>query len=136
MGANGFDMNEVYKFASVKKLKVKILRGYANTRETNDNIVTASPEVFLGLLKGAEYVLSSSFHGLAFSIIYHKQCFASFVRNSGRAASLLESLGIPERLLPAKSEIPVNISTINYEEVDKSLQSYQTISLDYLTNLK
>ena len=136
MGANGFDMNEVYKFASFKKLKVKILRGYAYTRETNDNIVTASPEVFLGVLKGAEYVLSSSFHGLAFSIIYHKQCFASFLRNSGRAASLLESLGISERLLPAKSKIPMNIGAINYEEVDKMLQSYQTISLDYLTNLK
>lgn len=100
LGGNVFNLKEVKKFTDSKGLKLIILRGYANTKETETNITSAGPSEFICLIKNAEYVFSASFHGLAFSIIYGKEFFTSFNRNVGRAESLLNQLGIKGRLLP------------------------------------
>lgn len=129
---NGFDLRQIQIFAERKHLKVKFLRGYATMKETKTNIVSAGPVEFLRLIKNAEYVFTSSFHGLAFSLIYEKQVFASFVDNEGRARSLLSALGIEERLLPAKSPIPIKCDIINYSIVSKKLISARDNSINYL----
>ena len=136
MGANAFDMKEAKKFTESKGLKLIVLRGYATTRETSTNLTSAGPLEFIRLIKGAEYVFCASFHGLAFSIIYGKQFFTSFVNNAGRAESLLNLLDIPERLLPYKSIIPDNLLPINYVDVHKKLGSLRKISIDFLVNIK
>ena len=132
MGTNGFDLQQIREFAERKHLKVIFLKGYATTKETKNNIVSAGPMEFLRLIKNAEYVFTSSFHGLAFSIIYEKQGFASFVKNEGRARSLLSILGIEERLLPTKSTIPFRINNIDYNMVSKKLMAAREKSIDYL----
>lgn len=135
MGANGFDMRQIQLFAAKKKLKVIYLKGYATTKESTTNIVSAGPSEFIRLIKNAEYVFSSSFHGLAFSIIYKKQVFASFTKNEGRARSLLSALEIEERLLPAKSPIPTGIKDIDYVKVTKKLKEERDNSLNYLIKM-
>ena len=136
MGTNGFDLHQIKLFAQRKNLKVIFLKGYATTKETETNIVSAGPIEFLRLIKNAEYVFTSSFHGLAFSIIYEKQVFASFVKNEGRARSLLSVLGIEERLLPTMSTIPLGISNIDYSIVLKKLIIAREKSIDYLLKIQ
>jgi len=114
---------------------VIFLKGYATTKETKNNIVSAGPSEFLRLVKNAEYVFTSSFHGLAFSIIYEKQVFASFVKNAGRARSLLSLLGIEDRLLPTKGPIPTGCGNIDYSVVSKRLMSTKEKSIDYLLQI-
>lgn len=135
MGANAFDLKEVKKFTDSKGLELIILRGYANTKENNNNITSAEPYEFIRLIKNSEYVFSASFHGLAFSIIYSKQFFASFKRNSGRAASLLNLIGYQERLLAPKSPIPQSLPPINYDKVSKIMMSNKEESRKYLTKI-
>lgn len=135
MGANAFDMKEVRRFADSKGLKLKILRGYATTKETETNITSAGPQEFIRLIKNAEYVFSSSFHGLAFSIIYGKQVFASFMNNAGRAKSLLDMIGYPERLIAPKSHIPQDLLPINYSEVSRRIEPFRLESLRYVTGI-
>ena len=130
MGGNGFNLSEVEKFAKARQLKLIVLRGYANTKETDNCITTADPSEFLSLIKGASYVFSSSFHGVAFSVIFRKPFYASFLSNEGRARSLMEMLGIENRLLPPRSVIP-NVADIDYTKVDAMLSDMRQKSLQY-----
>lgn len=57
--------------------------------------IPASPQEFLGLVKNAECVITSTFHGTVFSIIYNKQ-FISYVRNE-KIRDLLEDFNLTER---------------------------------------
>ena len=136
MGSNAFNIKEVEKFTNSKGLKLIILRGYATTKETETNITSAGPYEFIRLIRNAEYVFSSSFHGLAFSIIYGKQFFASFMNNTGRAKSLLDLIGYPERLIVPKCQIPQNLLPIDYSEVYEKISPVRTESLEYLTGIK
>lgn len=136
MGSNAFDMKEVRKFTDSKGMKLIVLRGYASTKETETNITSAGPLEFIRLIKNADYVFSSSFHGLAFSIIFEKQFFASFMNNSGRAQSLLNIIGEPVRLLSPKSDIPQNFSPVNYENVSKRMIPYRNESIKYLQGIE
>ena len=135
MGVNAFDIGEVKKFAESKGLQLIIMRGYARTRETKFNLTSAAPQDFIRLIKNAEYVFSASFHGLAFSIIYGKQFFASFAGNAGRAESLLNLIGAPERLLPPNGMIPKDISPINFVDVYNRLMCSREESLDFLASI-
>ena len=134
--SNAFDMKEVRRFTDNKGLKLIVLNGYATSRETDTNLTTVGPSEFLRLIKNAEYVFSCSFHGLAFSIIYRKQFFASFVKNSGRAESLLNLIGASHRLLAPQGAIPQNVEPIDYEEVQLRLAVAKQESLKYLSQLK
>lgn len=132
LDSNPFDMKEIYRFVEYKGLTLKILHGYATTKESEDNITTAGPLEFIQLIKNADYVFSASFHGLVFSIIYGKQFFTSFHTNSARAESLLRLLGIKGRLLSPKSVVPHDIKQIDYDNVYEQIDIAKTQSLNYL----
>lgn len=134
--AKAFDLNEIKKFADAKGLELIVFHGYAASEETEKNLTTEGPYEFVRLIKNADYVFTASFHGLAFSIIYGKQFFTSFKTNSERASSLLNLLGLTDRLLPVQSEIPQSFTRIDYEEVRKKLQVKRNESLSYLTEIK
>lgn len=134
--SNAFDMKEVRRFTDNKGLKLIVLNGYATSKETDTNLTTVGPSEFLRLIKNAEYVFSCSFHGLAFSIIYRKQFFASFVKNSGRAESLLNLIGASHRLLAPQGAIPQNVEPIDFEDVLARLAVAKQESLKYLSQLK
>ena len=127
-----FDLKEVRKFADEKGLKLIVLGGYAATKETESVITSAGPYEFIRLIKYADFVFTASFHGLAFSIIYGRQFFASYKINSERASSLLSLLGLSDRLLPVRYGIPQNPPDIDYVEVKKKLHIKRDESLKYL----
>lgn len=60
-------------------------------------IRTCGPQDFISLFKGAKYVFTSSFHGVAFSLIFQKQFFSieedPVLKN--RANDLMDKLDIP-----------------------------------------
>lgn len=91
-----------------------------------------SPAEFVSLIKYADYVLTSSFHGLAFSLIYRKEVFVSINSNSERLQGLMRQLGLDDRFLPYGSPIPVALKPINYDEVHKTLKSLRLDSSGFL----
>jgi hypothetical protein len=94
----------------------------------------AGPREFLSYVKHAECVISSSFHGVAFSIIYQKEFYASLERQKGRVISLLDSLGLEDRFV---SDIPRTLKPIDYEVVNEKLRSRIADSTQWLeTNLQ
>ena len=60
--------------------------------------LTADAQEFISLIHGAEYVVTSAFHGIAMSIIFEKQFFfTSQKKQANRVASLLQTLGLESR---------------------------------------
>lgn len=85
-------------------------------------IQTADAIEFISLIKNASFVITSSFHGTAFSLIFKKQFYAiGMGKRSGRVESLLNQLGISERIITDMNVLPEK--NIDYLEVNDKLQS-------------
>lgn len=94
---------------------------------------TADALEFLYLIKNAEFVVTSSFHGTAFSVIFEKQFYSlGMNKNSGRVQSLLANINLSERLIDNAEgrEFP----NINYDNVRTYLNRYIESSRLYLKN--
>ena len=126
-----FDEKALVDFS--RKLNCELIILDSAVREEREQVIsTANPLAFLSLLKYAEFVFTSSYHGLVFSLIFKKQFYASFIANKDRAKSLLENIGLNDRLLNvSEHEIPLK-SDIEYESVDKKIAKLRLHSLDYL----
>ncbi|MEE1043657.1 MAG: polysaccharide pyruvyl transferase family protein, partial [Clostridia bacterium] len=82
------------------------------------------PEDFLSLFYNAEYVVTNSFHGLAFSINLNKQ-FVVIKRNefNSRIDSLLEMTGLTERLVDYNLDMDIVNKEIDYNSVNDILNA-------------
>lgn len=79
----------------------------------------ASPEQFLGFFKHASFVVTTSFHGTAFSLIFSRS-FYTLRLNTGadtRSESLLNSVGLSNRMVDI-DDFPHPISEIDYSETN------------------
>ena len=97
-------------------------------------INNASIGEFLGLLKDAEYVVSNSFHGVAFSIIYEKQFYAvGMGTKANRVVSLLESVGMADRYLHSHQD-KMPVLEIDHDKTSQKLKLIVEKSKDYLSS--
>ena len=97
---------------------------------TEDDYITAGPLEFMRLVRDAEYVVSSSFHGVAFSIVYQKQFIAKLHHKKERVKSLLNQLGISDGLVDALESEKENM--ISYTNVEERLENMRNQSNQYL----
>ena len=92
----GFETNEDIKQAigiASKKYECKIINGSPNRIKLDGDIVELrdyGPDRFLSLIKNAQCVVTNSFHGTAFSIIYKKEFIT--VAHSTRGRRMVELL--------------------------------------------
>lgn len=95
---------------------------------------TASPEEFLGLIKYADYVVTNSFHGTAFSINFKKNFYVELDTKSGRntrAESLLRILDIDGREVTEDIYNGID-SEIDWSHVEQVLGKEREKALQYL----
>ncbi len=105
------------RLSAQKKLPViEVRAGRAGTGMDFFVDRTAGPSEFLGYLSKAEYVVSNSFHAVAFSIIYEKRFLAFAHRNLGaRVRNILEIHGLTDRLY--RDETSSIDAPVDWEEV-------------------
>lgn len=93
---------------------------------------TAGPEEFLALLKGAKFLVTNSFHGIALSLLMHKQFFV--YENGGvmsRIDSLLELAGLQDRKVKLVADIDPAFA-VDYDTVDHRLEAARQTSREFL----
>lgn len=100
---------------------------------------TIGVEDWLYYFKNAEFILTDSYHGMCFSLIFHKNfiCFGNRLRGMSRFNTLLEITGLCHRMLlePQRSYIHELLNeTINYAEIDKHLSAEKQRSFMWLKN--
>lgn len=121
------------KLAREKKLKiVEITKKYKLSAVGNRYNYTVGVENFLSLIYHADYVVSNSFHGVAFSIIFQKQFFSvGMGERASRVTSLLNLLNINERYIYKDD---TQIPNIRYEKVIPLLHKSKVTSINYIEN--
>lgn len=94
-----------------------------------------SPVDFVSLFKYAQMVLTTSFHGTAFSLLFNRPFYTISVNDKidERAHNLLTTLGISER--EKKYFETLNEKAINYIEVNQRLQEIKKDSFNYLKTI-
>ena len=98
------------------------------------NRFTDGPLEFLSLINGAEYVVASSFHGVALSICLEKDFFlCAEMKRMNRLNTLLSRLNLTDRIIEKNKIKELNIDRkINYGEVKKQLYVLQQDSREWL----
>lgn len=121
------------KLANEKNKKLIILLSEYNPIKRR-GIFGYSPEEFLGWFDNADYVITNSFHGTVFSILFHKQFVVeinSWIKNN-RASELMKVLQLDERNLDICKDID---EKIHWDNVDSKLQYLRADAREYLASI-
>ena len=117
------------------QLPIVILR-YNNKNDVFNHFVkkyAAGPEDFLAYIDHAALVLSSSFHGTAFSLIYHKPFYVLNGINDNRISEILNKTNMMERSLESIEDIKnVNLNKPDEKMIDLFLENERVRSELYL----
>lgn len=95
-------------------------------------IPTAGPSEFLYLIDHAAYVVTDSFHGTAFSVIFRKNfCVIPHKTRSARMVELLQKLGLADRIVFGNVDsLPSN--KIDWKEAEEKLSTEVERSEQYI----
>ena len=103
----------------------------------NDSETPYSVPQWLASFAFADFVITDSFHGMAFSIIFEKNfiVIGNHKRGLARFTSLLSLLNLEDRLVFTDEDIKKkSINDIDYNTINKFLDKNKKISFDYLIN--
>lgn len=103
----------------------------------NSYRIGASPEEFLALVRDAELVLTTSFHGTAFALNYGRPVFTVVKnRESGdsRQINLMKSLGLEDKVLTISDAFPDTANVrYDYDIEQQRLDMLRKESIQFLT---
>ena len=96
------------------------------------------PELFVKLIQNATGIITDSFHGTAFSIIFEKQFVTTYRWNHSvyskntRIDNILGRFGLESRLYAGKDIVSQMTEAINYDKVSKEREKWRKTSAQYL----
>lgn len=107
-----------------------------NCKVVNLSDYADSPVDFISLIKYSKYVITTSFHCIAFSLIFERNFYAVNLDDGldSRQKELLMKINLDEVLVDVNF-VP-SIRNINYKNVNMDLERMRQNSLDYLKNIK
>lgn len=125
------------KIAKQRGLKTVIVSYYSirHSRDVDYNLEVSNPSVFISLVSNSSYVITNSFHGVAFSIIFNKQ-FLVLKRNkyNSRITSLLKRFDIMDRYIDLDEKL-VFQNDIDYQNINVLKQTFINESKDFLNKV-
>src|SRR5690606_29604244 len=95
--------------------------------------VDAVPD-WLKAFAEADYIVTDSFHGCVFAILFNKQLvtFGNAARGIERFQSLLSIFDLGSRLITTSKQIEGIFNPINYEAVNKKVEILRSDAEQYL----
>lgn len=135
-------------FAEKKGLKLISILSNESTTEidttfADQTIIGAGPEDFVNYIRGAEYVITDSFHGIAFSIINERQLFVFYrkradakgkMSRNSRIDNIMRLWGIENRIISDYSvDNAIKTPEINYHHINEILEKKRLDSMNYLS---
>lgn len=110
---------------------IEVFNSYLSPKNIFKKYSSSGPLDFISLIYHANFIVTDSFHGTAFSIIFNKQ-FLTVRLNDGhdnRAEDLLNLLDIPYKL---QDKVINYNNTIDYSKVNVKLELLKDCSIRYL----
>lgn len=97
-----------------------------------DEMVYANPFEFMGYVKAADYVVTSQFHGVMFSLIFNKK-FVIFSQGKGKVIDAIEKFELKEREVTDKENLlEILQQEMDYLKINKNIQKKREDSLSWL----
>ena len=122
------------KIAKERNLEIVQINGLyrnANPFGLGTMKLSAGPLDFISLVASADYIVSTSYHGVAFAIIFQKPFAAlGFKNNSSRTRSLVKTLNIEECFV--QENLPNYCVDVDYTLVNIKLNELIKDSLSFL----
>lgn len=127
---NNDEIKQIKEIAQKEKLIIIAAGLYIDWADKN---IPASPFEFLNLIRNAKYVITDTFHGTIFSILYNKQ-FITYSGNNIKINNLLEDFNIQNRdIYKANKNIEKILKQdLNYETIEKTIEDKKQESLKFL----
>ena len=140
LGRNEQHWKKIYEIAGQKHLQVRTIPVFmADLNREGCLKNPISPPEFLAYIQNADYICTDSFHGLAFSVNFHKEftVFERFKKNdrlnqNSRIYNLLQKLHLEGRLYRNQKDIEMLSETIDYVQTDKIRDVLMQESIQYL----
>lgn len=124
-----------YRLSKETGLPIKTVSYSKLHQHKADYDFSAGPEQWLSYMLNADYVVTNSFHGFAFSLNFQKQFYYELPpKSSGvgsRLYSIAETFGLLDRDLSKAEEI----CDIDYKNVSELLAQHRSQSLSYLSRI-
>lgn len=109
-----------------------------NRKQINSFILPSLPEWLNGFFS-ADFVVTDSFHGTVFALIFNKQfiCIANKKRGTARMSSLLVSLGLIDRMIFNFDDLSdvISLPLIIYKEINPIIEKQKLKSFAFLSNI-
>ncbi|MBE9109959.1 polysaccharide pyruvyl transferase family protein [Nodosilinea sp. LEGE 07298] len=125
---NQSDLNESEEeFVSVvsKKKNLKIVSVGKYNRIADENFITADPSDWLSLFKAATYVVTNTYHGTIFSLIFQKSFTVLFSsKKTNKTSNLLGQIGLEGRILLNSNDqnmFLAQLEEVKYEDFQETL---------------
>lgn len=131
LNKNAFDRKSIECYAKERGLRLIEICGGAEA-ERKGVYPYANIKQFVSLIKYADTVFASSFHGLVFSLLYNRKVFVSNQTNTMRLKLLLGRLGLDNLFVaPACTTFP-DLEAIDYKGVNICINNLKEESLRFL----
>ena len=130
------ECKQIRQYAKRNNLKIYCIGGVQNCC---DKFIDCSPFEVISYFKGAQCVVTDTFHGTILSVITHSE-FVSIVRNTGygnseKLTDLLKKLDLNSRIISDMKLIDEFMEKkIQYELVDNIISEQRRLAYDYLRN--
>ena len=124
------------KLARAKGLTVvKILNSWICGKNGKQRI-PIGPHEWLGYIENADYVVTNSFHGICFSIIFEKEFYVDFLQKSttvtnSRLEGMLQQFNLSKRCIDDVKDVNT-LTKIDYNSVNEFKENRKNESLLYI----
>ena len=134
VGMSSFLLKKAKKIAKLTGLKILTIPfPIGGLIKTKINF-SAGPQQWIGLIKNAELVITDSFHGCAFSIIYNKRFFVCLSEGSTRISSLLNIFKLNNALILKGKEFLIDYD-VDWYKVNSILEIERHKSINMLSEM-
>lgn len=121
------------KIAKEKHLKIVCLEYKKDMKKMHyKQIANVGPREFIGLLRSAKFVVTNSFHGTVFSILFEKDFYTIPINQSNsRMENLLNICHLKSRYIAEESEVDLE-SKIDFKTAKENIQQNRKKSIEFL----
>lgn len=124
------------QFKEGEKGKLVILSGAEKQFKKFEYKEYAGPIEFVRLYRDCKFVITDTYHGLLFALIFRKPFVvldkAPFGVTADRLISTLEYLGLENRYIGYDTKIDESFLSLDYSKVESILNKQKELSIDYL----
>lgn len=139
-GDSKLSRNEIRYYAKSNNLKLITLPFMLFDINANDmffgdiKLYNVSPQDFVSLIKHAKIIFTDSYHGVIFSLIFHKQfrVINRIAKYDTRISDLFDKFNIDQE----KIRNIFNDYSVDYTSFEKLLTNYKSVSFEYIMHIK